>query len=210
MARMKKEDIFYTLFKQFADEIERAAVDYNDLMQSYPETAHLIPVMKVHEDHCDEHVKAIMKALYESFITPFDRDDISNLALKLDDIVDGMTAVSVRLDLFNTSGSRAEARQFAELTLTAVREVKEMLYHLSEYKKDMSLMNRAIAVGHIEDEGDAVYETALYRLFHDDDLDDARRGHVVSWLRIFDRMESTLDACDHAAGVVRNVIMKSA
>ena len=34
--------------------------------------------------------------------------------------------------------------------------------------------------------------------------------YAVTWLRIFDRMEQVLDACDDAAGIVRAVIMKSA
>ena len=50
---------------------------------------------------------------------------------------------------------------------------------------------------------------SLRRLFHEEDLEDKRRGHVVGWLRLFDRMELAIDSCDHAAGVVRNVIMKT-
>lgn len=210
MAHAKKEDVFYTLFKQFGDELVSAAEDYDKLINSFPETDSLIPIMKLHEDRCDECVKQIMQELYSSFITPFDRNDISELALKLDDICDSMSGVAIRLNLFNTSGTNSNARQLADLALAAVREVKEMLDRLPEYKKDPEVMRKAISIGHIEDEGDAVYESALYGLFHSESIDDARRGHVVAWLRIFDRMEGTLDACDHAAGIVRSIVMKSA
>ncbi|WP_072500240.1 DUF47 domain-containing protein, partial [Olsenella phocaeensis] len=158
----------------------------------------------------DEHVRKIMKELYASFITPFDRNDISDLALKMDDIVDYIEGVCTGLDLFNMSGTRVEARQMAELTLQAVKELCVMFDHLSDYKSDSVVMEKAIAVGNIEDEGDNVYEQGLRNLFHDDTLDEARRGHVVGWMRVFDRMEGCLDACDAAAGVVRSVIMKSA
>ncbi len=151
-----------------------------------------------------------MKELYASFITPFDRNDISDLALKMDDIVDYIEGVCTGLDLFNMSGTRVEARQMAELTLQAVKELCVMFDHLSDYKSDSVVMEKAIAVGNIEDEGDNVYEQGLRNLFHDDTLDEARRGHVVGWMRVFDRMEGCLDACDAAAGVVRSVIMKSA
>lgn len=210
MARTKKEDVFYTLFKEFAADIVRVAEDYDKLVHGYPQTANMIPLMKVHEDRCDEHVKQIMQQLYAAFITPFDRDDINDLALKMDDIVDTMEAVAIRLDLFNMSGTRTEAVQLADLTLAATRELKVMFDHLPSYKTDRVVMERAIAVGHIEDEGDTVYESALRRLFHEDALDDYRRGHVVSWLYTFDRMELCLDQCDAAAGVVRSIVMKSA
>lgn len=209
MAR-KKEDIFYTLLKEFGTEIQKTAEDYVELLKGYPGTANLIPLMRVHEDRCDECVKKIMEQLLDSFITPFDRDDISQLATKLDDVVDAMTGVAVSMELFNTSGTRTEATQMAELTRAAVNEIKVMLDHLPDYKNDRTVLTKAISVGHIENEGDTVYESALSRLFHEEDLDEYRRGHVVSWMRIFDRMEECLNDCDAAARVVRDVIMKSA
>ncbi len=209
MARIKKEDPFYTMFKEFGADIVACAEDYDKLVDGYPETESMIPLMKVHEDKCDGHVRAIMNELYSSFITPFDRDDISELALKLDDIVDGMEAASIRFDLFNMGGTRVEAQQMAHLTLAACRELQQMLEYLPEFKTDKRCMEKSIAVGNIEDQADDVYERALRRLFHEEDLEDKRRGHVVGWLRLFDRMELAIDSCDHAAGVVRNVIMKT-
>ena len=209
MARIKKEDPFYTMFKEFGVDIVACAEDYDKLVNGYPETASMIPLIKVHEDRCDAHVRGIMQELYASFVTPFDRDDISDLALRLDDVVDGMEAVSIRFDLFNMSGTRVEAQQMAALTLAACRELRDMLDYLPNYKTDKRCMEKSIAVGQIEDQADDVYERALRRLFHEEDLEDKRRGHVVGWLRLFDRMELAIDSCDHAAGVVRNVIMKS-
>jgi uncharacterized protein Yka (UPF0111/DUF47 family) len=67
-------------------------------------------------------------------------------------------------------------------------------------------MEHASVISKIEDEGDTVYENALRRLFREPD-----DGHkAVSWLREFDRMEGTLDACDRVAYIVRGVVMKSA
>ena len=183
MARAKKEDPFYALFRDFSQEILDASKDYVKFVEGYPETITMIPGMKLHESRADAHVRKIMKELYTSFITPFDRDDISDLALKMDDIVDYMEGVCTGLDLFNMSSTRIEAREMAELTHQAI--------------VGLNLM-------------DDVYEQGMHRLFHDDTLDEARRGHIVGWMRVFDRMEASLDACDATAGVVRSVIMKSA
>jgi uncharacterized protein Yka (UPF0111/DUF47 family) len=147
-----------------------------------------------------------MERLYTSFITPFEREDISNLAIALDDIVDDMNGVVIRLDLFNIQEMRDEGPQMAELTLRCVREVREMIQLLPNYKKDRRVMEHASVISKIEDEGDTVYENALRRLFREPD-----DGHkAVSWLREFDRMEGTLDACDRVAYIVRGVVMKSA
>jgi uncharacterized protein Yka (UPF0111/DUF47 family) len=93
----------------------------------------------------------------------------------------------------------------AELTLRAVEELREVVERLPRYAKDDQIMLHAIAVSRIEDGADRVYQNALRRLFSEED----HGKEVVTWLRIFDRMENCLNACDKAAGVVRSVIMKS-
>jgi predicted phosphate transport protein (TIGR00153 family) len=162
--------------------------------------------MKVHETTTDELVADIMKRLYTSFITPFEREDISDLALRLDDVVDLMEAVSIRLDLFRLDHMRPEAVEMAELTLKAVAELKGMMELLPRYKKDEGVMMHAIAVSRIEDGADRVYQNAIRRLFSEED----GGKEVTTWLRIYEQMENCLNACDKAAGVVRSVVMKSA
>ncbi len=207
MPRVKKEDIYYTLLKQLAAVLVDAGEEYVTIMSGYPETFTRLPRMKMLETRADETVREIMTRLYTSFITPFDREDIGELALAMDDVVDHMEAATIRLDLFNVRDMRPEAVELAELTLKAVEEMQEMIDHLPDYKRDEMLMKKAIAVGQVEDGGDEVYENALRALFREDET---RGKESLAWLRLFDRMEHVLDACDHAAGVVRNVVLKSA
>lgn len=201
----KKEDIFYTLLKQISQQIVDAADEYVDIMTGFPNTMARIPRMKVHEMTVDEMVAKTHEHLYTSFITPIDREDISDLALRMDDIVDDMEAVSIRLDLYQLDHMRPEAVEMAELTRKAVIELNEVVSRLPHYKKDEELKQHAIAVSRIEDGADRVYQNALRRLFAEED----GGKKVVTWLRIFDRMENCLNACDKAAGVVRSVVMKS-
>lgn len=201
----KHEDIFYTLLKQVAEQVTAAAEDYVSIISEYPASTARIPRMKVHEMRIDELVADIMKRLYTSFITPFDREDISDLALRLDDIVDVMEAVAMRFELFGMDSVRPEAVEMAELTLKAVYEIQEMISRLPNYKKDELVMTHAIAVSRIEDGGDRVYQNALRNLFAEDD----KGKEFVTWLRLYDLMEANLNGCDRAAGVVRSVVMKS-
>lgn len=206
MARIKKEDIYYTLLKQLSEVIVAAAEEYVVLMGGFPDTMARIPRMKMFETQADDCVRDIMTRLYTSFITPFDREDIGELALAMDDIVDHMEAVALRLDLFNLQDMRPEAIELADLTLAAVHEIREMISHLPNYKHDDMVMKKAITVGHVEDGGDTVYENALRSLFREQGISGRES---LAWLRIFDRMEHCLDSCDNAAAVVRNVVLKS-
>lgn len=206
MARLKKEDEFYTMLKDLMSTIVTSTELYVDIVNGFPESQSMIPQMKVYEAESDEKARIIFEKLHASFITPFDREDISDLTFKLDDIIDYTASVAIRFDLFNVQSIREEARQMAELTLAAVREIETIINHLPNYKNDPIVMERAHVVGLIEDEGDGVYETALRRLFRDD-MDGTER---LSWLRLFDRMENSIDACEDASRVVRTVVMKSA
>ena len=208
MARLKKEDPFYTMLKEFAALIVEAAEEYNAVVTDFPNSMSRIPQMKVYESTCDERVKAIMGKLYTSFITPIDREDISALTLAMDDVVDSMYGVAVRLDLFNIPDLRVEAQQISELTVRAVKKMQEMIDLLPNYQKDPAVMERSIEVGSIEDEGDTVYQNALRRLFGNEE--DNHGKYAVTWLRIFDRMELCLDDCDRVAGIVRDIVMKEA
>lgn len=206
--KKKKEDIFYTLLKEFVAVIGDAAEEYADIIHGYPNTLDRVSKMKEYETACDECVQKIMSNLYTAFITPFDREDISQLALAMDDVVDSMNDMTCRLDLFNIQDMREEAVQMADLTLKAVKEMQTMIEHLPNYKKDKQVMKSAMAIGELEDEGDTVYQGALRRLFHD--ADDLPGRYAVTWLRIFDHTEECIDACESVAVIVRDVVMKSA
>lgn len=203
----RREDEFFTLLRQLSDIIAEASHEYVAIMEGFPATSARIPRMQMYEVKADECVREIMERLYTSFVTPIDREDISELALALDDIVDGMEKVSLRLDLFNIEKIRPEAIEMTKLTHQAVTDACIMIDRLPAYRKDRTVMEKSISVGHIEDGADTVYENALRRLFHEDGVGGKES---VAWLRLFDRQERCLDACDHAARVVRNVVMKSA
>lgn len=208
MPGIKREDEFFTMLKEIAAAVLDTAEEYARIIEDFPNTLSSIPHMKVLELNSDERVRAIMLKLHSSFITPLDREDISALALAMDDIVDAMHGVAMRLELFNLSDMRLEAKQIAALTVDATKAVQDMINSLPNYKSDDTIMERSIRIGDIEDQGDSVYQTALYRLFHEHERIAGK--YAVTWLRIFDRMESCLDACDKSAGIVRDIIMKSA
>jgi uncharacterized protein Yka (UPF0111/DUF47 family) len=88
----------------------------------------------------------------------------------------------------------------------AVAELYKIMDRMSNFKKDSSVMELALGVDVIEDEGDAVYKTALADLFRED----VPTLEIMKWSRVLDRMELALDACEHACDIVQGVVMKNA
>ncbi|MEE0027902.1 MAG: DUF47 family protein [Atopobiaceae bacterium] len=208
MNRVKrKEDVFYRLFREYGEKIVTTAEVYKKIFSDdYPATRPLIRSMKDYENVCDDQAKKIFMELSNSFITPFDREDISVLAKRMDDVVDYMEAAASRMDLFAVTEMRPEAVRLAEITVRAVDELSKIMDRLSNFKKDPTVMELALGVDVIEDEGDAVYKTALADLFRED----VPTLEIMKWSRVFDRMELALNACEHACDIVQGVVMKNA
>jgi predicted phosphate transport protein (TIGR00153 family) len=208
MSRVKrKEDVFYRLFREYGEKIVTTAEVYKKIFSDdYPATRPLIRSMKDYENVCDDQAKKIFMELSNSFITPFDREDISVLAKRMDDVVDYMEAAASRMDLFAVTEMRPEAVRLAEITVHAVDELSKIMDRLSNFKKDPTVMELALGVDVIEDEGDAVYKTALADLFRED----VPTLEIMKWSRVFDRMELALNACEHACDIVQGVVMKNA
>lgn len=208
MSRVKrKEDVFYRLFREYGEKIVAAGEVYARIFsEEYPVPPALIHSMKDYETICDDQARKIFMELSNSFITPFDREDISTLTKRIDDIVDYMEAASGRLELFDVQDMRPEAIRLAQITVQAIGELAKVLDRLSNFKKDGTVMELALGVDIIEDEGDAVYKTALADLFRED----VPTLEIMKWSRVMDRMELALNACEHACDIVQGVVMKNA
>ena len=203
----RKEDVFYRLLREYGEKIVDTAQVYQRIFSDeYPSTRTLINSMKGYENVCDDQAKKIFIELGNSFITPFDREDISVLTKRMDDIVDYMEAAASRMDLFAVEEMRPEAVRLAEITVQAIMELAKILDRLSNFKKDSTVMELALGVDVIEDEGDAVYKNALADLFRED----VKTLEIMKWSRILDRMELALNATEHACDIIQGVVMKNA
>ena len=208
MSRVKRrEDVFYRLFREYGEKLVTVGEVYKKIFsEDYPSNRLLVRSMKDYENVCDDQAKKIFMELSNSFITPFDREDIGVLTKRMDDVVDYMEAAASRLELFGVEDMRPEAIKLADITVQAIGELAKITDRLSNFKKDKTVMDLALGVDAIEDEGDAVYKMALADLF--------REGvptlEIMKWSRVLDRMELALNACEHACDIVQGVVMKNA
>ena len=207
MSRVRHiENQFYDKFIELATEVAAASEVYSDIAHNWPAKKARIPEVKEYEVKCDAIMRETLTLLENSFITPFDREDINLLVRELDHIADGMDNVTARFDLYDIDDMRSEAVQMTDLTLQACTELRELFEHFENFKKDPVVREKMHTVGTIEDEGDTVSRHALANIFreHNDAVD------VIKWKSLIDTMEATVDSCKSVANVVRSVLMKNA
>ena len=201
----RREDEFYSMFSEFSALIVSTAKLFVSYMESFPSSEDYEVQIKNYETLCDDQVGKIISTLNTSFITPFDREDISRLALLMDEIADGIESVSAHLSMYDIKEMSPEAVQVAHLILFASEELQKAFDRLPDYHKDDSVIRHTRSANEYEDQGDVVYRNALSSIFRN--VDDPIE--VLKWKSLLDRLESTLDACKHVANAVQNVIVKN-
>jgi predicted phosphate transport protein (TIGR00153 family) len=157
--------------------------------------------MRAAEHAGDEVTHAIMRELNESFITPFDREDIYRLASSLDDVMDAMEAAVDLVVLYQIGELPPEVadqvdviERAAELTAAAMRQLRSM--------KDLSEF--WIELNRLENQADQVYRRMLARLFGGDF--DALT--VMKIKEVVDQLEGAADAFEHVANTVETIAVK--
>jgi uncharacterized protein len=196
-----REDSFFQLFAEAANNLVTAARLMVDLISDGTDREQIAEKMRACEHLGDDRTHAIMRRLNESFVTPFDREDIYRLASNLDDVMDFMEAASDLVVLYRIDQLPKEVirqvevlERAAELTAEAMPNLRSMR-DLSEYW---------IEINRLENQADQVYRRLLARLFSGDY--DALT--VLKLKEVIDQLENAADAFEHVANTVEAIAIK--
>jgi uncharacterized protein Yka (UPF0111/DUF47 family) len=155
------------------------------------------------EHECDDATHEIHKLVNNTFATPFDSEDILLLASSLDDIVDLAEETADKVDLYRIQSITDPAKQMGEHLAKAGVEIAAGLSRLEGFPE---LQPHRAEIHRLENEGDRMLRVAIGDLFAG--TKDA--SELVKWKDIYDLLEATMDACEHAANVMETIAIKNA
>src|SRR5688500_11759217 len=110
----------------------------------------------------DELTHTILRRLDNSFVTPFDREDIHALTEQIDDVVDDIQAVSEPLLLHDVDEPLPEVR---ELTDVLVKAAEANVALIAKLPKLRGMEPDLEAVDRLESEADRIYRKSVAHLF---------------------------------------------
>ena len=197
-----RETGFYELLARSAGNLVTGTGLLAELLGADPaDRKDIAKKMREAEHDGDEATHAIMRELNESFITPFDREDIYRLASSLDDVMDAMEAAVDLVVLYQIGELPPEVadqvdvlERAAELTAEAMPRLRSMK-DLSEYW---------IELNRLENQADQVYRRLLARLFNGE-YDTLT---VMKLKEVVDQLEAAADAFEHVANTVETIAVK--
>jgi predicted phosphate transport protein (TIGR00153 family) len=194
---------FYDLFTRAGANALETARRVEQRFREYPNSSVTQAKVKEAEHEGDAITRDLIQLLNTQYITPFDREDIYELATSMDDVVDHMDEASDLLELY---GIESPTRQAIEQCRILVGAAEHLATALSELKGLRGVQKELIALKELEDEGDRVARDAIADLFKDPRIDPLI---VIRWKDIFEALEDALDACETAANVVGNIVVKN-
>jgi predicted phosphate transport protein (TIGR00153 family) len=197
-----KEREFFDLFEEAATNSVRAAELLVAILEEWPDNATAMRDMVICEQEGDRITHDIIQRLNQSFVTPFDREDIIELASKLDDIVDFIEEVADFLGLYRIEAPMEQAERMAGVLRDATRQISQAMPRLRTLK---DIHHYTVEVNRLENEGDRIYREAVASLFNDG-IDPMV---VIRWKDIFERLEEAIDATEHAVNSLESIIIKN-
>jgi len=199
-----REVKFFDLFDQQAQNIVKASQLLREQVTNFADARAKAHAIKEVEHQGDQITHEIVRKLNTTFITPLDREDIHDLATRLDDVLDFIEAVAERLVIYRiketTSACRAMANVIVQIALATDRTIKCLR------TMDPGFHEHAVEVNRLENSADSLLRDSLAALF--DETGDPIE--VIKWKEIYETMETVTDRCEDVANVIEGIILKMA
>ncbi|MGD1119976.1 MAG: DUF47 domain-containing protein [Dehalococcoidales bacterium] len=203
---MPREQKFFDLFEQSTQNIVKGARALKDMIDTWQFIdSHVAEITEL-EHEGDSITHQIISLLHRTFVTPFDREDIAQLAHTMDDIIDFIHATADAMFIYKITGPTQRAKELADIILQGAIEVEKAvkgLRHKSEFKQ---ILERCVEINRLENMADRVYRAAIGELFDDT----TNIPQIIKWREIYEHMESATDRCEDVADALEGVALKNA
>ena len=153
----------------------------------------------------DELTHTTINTLNETFITPFDREDILALANRLDDIVDGIYLITNRFHLYKIQKPTEFSRKMANTIEATTHALQKALASLRSNKNMKETLRQCVEINRLENEGDVLRDEAISYLF-ENEKDPLM---VIKQKELYELAELVTDYCEHVANMVESILVKN-
>ena len=201
-----REEVFFPLFEESARNMVKAARCLKELVDTWQDVEQKVNEITELEHQGDTITHKIAAQLHRTFVTPFDREDIAQLAHTLDDVTDFIHAASDAMLLYKVDPPGRRVKELADIIVQGATEIGRAMPQLRHRSELKHILKRCVELNRVENMADQVYRSALAELF----ADSTDIAHIIKWREIYEHMESATDRCEDVANVLEGVAAKNA
>lgn len=205
---LPREDRFFDLFEQHARVVVEAAEALETLLSGAGETEpHCKRIIDL-ENRADDITREVLLAVRRSFITPFDRGDIKDLIMSMDDAIDMMHKTVKTIRLFEQKQFDPGMAEMGRAIVEASRLVAEAIPLLARLNANSGRL-AAIAedVVKVEGRSDDLHDQGLKDLFRRHGTNNAMAFLIGS--EIYGELEKVVDRFEDVANEISGIVIEN-
>lgn len=196
-----REEGFFVLFNRAAENIMQSALLLRDLFDDYRDVEARAAAIKELEERGDEITHEIMDRLNRTFVTPFDREDIHELARQLDNVIDWIEAAAARMAVYRIPRPTREGQEMTHIITDAAEAIVQAVGNLQRLDKLAGPMRE---IHRLENLADHVQRDAVAALF----ASTANAIDIMKWKEIYETLEEATDQAEDVANVLETIRTK--
>ena len=203
MRLIPRDTKFFDLFADMARNLGDGARLLKQTLDDFKDVEVRVQQLKAIEHRGDEMTHNVLTRLNQTFITPFDREDIHRLASSLDDVLDFVYAAGVRLIMYKITSAPPAASQLADIIIRQCDQLSQAMVKLD--KKNDHVLENCVEINRLENEADQIARSAIALLFE-------KEKDPISLIKLkelYEVLETATDKAEDAANVLEGVVLKS-
>jgi hypothetical protein len=191
------------MFAEMASNLGDGARLLKQTLEDFKDVEVRVQQLKDIEHRGDDMTHNVLTRLNQTFITPFDREDIYRLASSLDDILDFAYSAGVRLVMYKITSAPEAASKLADVL---VRQCDQLLHAVQGLEKHDHVLERCVEINRLENEADQISRAAIGSLFENE----KDPISLIKLKELYEVLETATDKAEDAANVLEGVVLKSA
>ncbi|WP_261664080.1 DUF47 domain-containing protein [Deinococcus sp. Marseille-Q6407] len=206
---MPQNPKFSAKFAESARNAHTTAQALVDLLENYTDVDIKVQRVLDLEHEGDRIAGELTNLLAESFIVPFDREDILSLNHELDDLVDDMEEAARKMSLYSIPQPLPQMAQLARILEQQCALLAQGMPMLEDGRQVTQLQTLAGQIRQLEGEADLIGDEVARRLYEGvtevpQMILAMRSGEIVELL------ENATDQAQRVAKTVENILLKNA
>ncbi len=206
MAFGSKKDVFFDKILSIAKNLDEAVKYLVDIdVKKISDLKEVASVMKSYESKGDTYIHELIVDLNKTFITPIEREDLLQLAMKMDDVLDGLEQCVAYFEMFSFKGYDEYIEKFIKYIHSSTNEILKAMQLLSN-KKLLEMRTHSIELKDIESKCDDLLRVSIKHLFatQKDPI------KIIQHKEIYEMLEKVTDSCQDVANTIETIIMRNA
>jgi uncharacterized protein len=156
------------------------------------------------EHEGDNITHTLFTTLFQTFVTPLDREDIAGLASAIDEVLDYTDGIADRFLLFNIKRPTPHMIELSKILLAATQEIHFVVNILHKMRNASELITHCSNIKKYEQQADSIYRKAIAELFETND----NAIEIIKLKEVYENFESALDRCQDVSDIIEDIALK--